>query len=173
VAERLRAACLAESRQLEAEGVARAQIRDALARFGISAAEFIGPGSTTPDLTGPASAGPAIPAASTTGDGGALPALADRLVYTIINDGARMVDGGQVTRPSDLDVISVKACGFPAWRGGAMLYADEVGLARVRDAIKALQHRYGERWAPAPLLDRLATSGGTFREYDPSGGKNA
>jgi 3-hydroxyacyl-CoA dehydrogenase len=165
VAERLRAACLAESRELEAEGVTRARVHDALARFGMSAGQLIEPGS----LTGPArSTDTPVPAASATPDAGALRALADRVVYTLINDGARMVDAGQVARASDLDVISVNACGFPAWRGGAMLYADEVGLARVRDTLRELQHRYGERWAPAPLLERLATSGGTFREYDRS-----
>jgi 3-hydroxyacyl-CoA dehydrogenase len=169
VVERLRAACLAGSRELEAEGVTRTRVHDALARFGMSAGQLIEPGSSATALTGPA--GPtdtAVPAISAMPDADPLRALADRVVYTLINEGARMVEAGQVARASDLDVISVNACGFPAWRGGAMLYADEVGLVRVRDTMRELQHRYGERWAPAPLLERLATSGGTFREFDRS-----
>jgi 3-hydroxyacyl-CoA dehydrogenase len=170
VAERLKAACVAESRQLEAEGVAPARIRDALERFGISVAQLVEPGpAPTATVTGLArSAGPAIAANSAAPDEDGLRALAERVVYRLVNEGARMVDAGEVARSSDIDAVSVRACGFPAWRGGAMLHADEVGLARVRDTISGLQRRYGERWAPAPLLERLAASGGTFRDYDRS-----
>jgi 3-hydroxyacyl-CoA dehydrogenase len=63
-------------------------------------------------------------------------------------------------------VIYANGYGFPAWRGGPMFYADRVGLRAIHDRIVAFQREFGARWTPAPLLARLAESGGTFRGLD-------
>ena len=47
-----------------------------------------------------------------------------------------------------------------------MFYADRVGLAKIHDRIAAFHRQFGDRWAPAPLLARLAREGSTFREWD-------
>ena len=47
-----------------------------------------------------------------------------------------------------------------------MFYADRVGLAEVHDARR--RHFIGstaQRWQPAPLLERLAREGSTFRDW--------
>jgi 3-hydroxyacyl-CoA dehydrogenase len=88
--------------------------------------------------------------------------IVERTIYALINEGARAIDAGLATRASDIDVIYTAGYGFPAWRGGPMFYADRVGLDRVR----AFHRDIGERWTPAPLLERLAASGRTFRDLD-------
>jgi 3-hydroxyacyl-CoA dehydrogenase len=49
-----------------------------------------------------------------------------------------------------------------------MFYADRVGLARVYERVSAYHRELGRRWAPAPLLARLAREGSTFKAFDKS-----
>ncbi|WP_034383249.1 3-hydroxyacyl-CoA dehydrogenase NAD-binding domain-containing protein [Deinococcus sp. YIM 77859] len=86
--------------------------------------------------------------------------LTERLLYSLINEGAKILEEGIAQRAGDIDVIYIYGYGFPAYRGGPMGYADEVGLANVVAALK----RYGQ--TPAPLLQRLAEEGKTFAEWD-------
>jgi 3-hydroxyacyl-CoA dehydrogenase len=92
--------------------------------------------------------------------------IVERAIYALINEGARVLDAGLALRASDIDTIYVSGYGFPAWRGGPMFYADRVGLAHIYARVSAFHREFGPRWAPAPLLERLAKSGGTFRELD-------
>ncbi len=92
--------------------------------------------------------------------------IVERTIYALVNEGARALDEGFALRASDIDVIYVNGYGFPAWRGGPLFHADRVGLATVLDRIRALHDEHGSRWAPAPLLERLAATGGTFRKLD-------
>jgi 3-hydroxyacyl-CoA dehydrogenase len=92
--------------------------------------------------------------------------IVERAVYALINEGARVLEAGLAARASDIDTIYVNGYGFPAWRGGPMFYADRVGLSNVYDRVAALHREHGARWQPAPLLERLAREGGTFRSLD-------
>ena len=92
--------------------------------------------------------------------------IVERSVYSLINEGARVLDEGFALRASDIDVVYLNGYGFPAWRGGPMFYADLVGLPRVLAAIERFHRDFGPRWRPAPLLQRLAAEGRTFRSYD-------
>ena len=47
-----------------------------------------------------------------------------------------------------------------------MFYADRVGLKKIYDRVSAFHRELGERWAPAPLLEKLAREGTTFKELD-------
>lgn len=49
-----------------------------------------------------------------------------------------------------------------------MFYADRVGLKKIYDRVAAFHRELGQRWAPAPLLERLAKEGSTFKEFDRS-----
>ena len=60
--------------------------------------------------------------------------IVDRLVYALVNEGARILDEGIAARASDIDVVYLTGYGFPAMRGGPMFHADAVGLPLVRAA---------------------------------------
>ncbi|MEJ2374071.1 MAG: 3-hydroxyacyl-CoA dehydrogenase NAD-binding domain-containing protein [Pseudolabrys sp.] len=87
----------------------------------------------------------------------------ERLIYPMINEGARILEEGIAQRSGDIDVIWVYGYGFPRWRGGPMFYADTVGLAHIRDRLAALAKSSGDkRHEPAALLTELAAENGTF-----------
>lgn len=86
--------------------------------------------------------------------------IIERLVYPMINEGARILEEGIAQRPGDIDAVWVYGYGFPNWRGGPMFYADLVGLGAIRDRLKVYAERSGkEALKPAPLLERLADEG--------------
>lgn len=91
--------------------------------------------------------------------------LTERLVYSLVNEGAQILDEGIAQRAGDIDVIYIYGYGFPAHRGGPMGYADEMGLKNVVAALE----KYGQ--TPAPLLKRLADEGGSFAGWDRAKGQ--
>jgi 3-hydroxyacyl-CoA dehydrogenase len=92
--------------------------------------------------------------------------IIERTIYALINEGARVLDEGHALRAADIDVIYTNGYGFPVWRGGPMLYADRVGLKKIYDRVSEFHKELGQRWAPAPLLAKLAKEGTTFKEFD-------
>jgi 3-hydroxyacyl-CoA dehydrogenase len=99
--------------------------------------------------------------------------IIERTIYALVNEGARVLDEGVALRAADIDTVYVSGYGFPAYRGGPMFYADRVGLATIHERVAALHREHGQRWAPAPLLARLAREGATFKEWDASRGAPA
>jgi 3-hydroxyacyl-CoA dehydrogenase len=91
--------------------------------------------------------------------------IVQRLVYSLVNEGARILEEGIAARASDIDMVYITGYGFPIHRGGPMLYADQVGLFNVVHAMKRFQqnpHDDAKFWEPAPLLAKLASEGKTF-----------
>jgi 3-hydroxyacyl-CoA dehydrogenase len=89
--------------------------------------------------------------------------IVERLVYSLVNEGAKILDEGIALRASDIDMVYLSGYGFPLHRGGPMFYADTVGLPTVVAAIEKYARGYhGEAWAPAALLQRLAAEGKGF-----------
>jgi 3-hydroxyacyl-CoA dehydrogenase len=91
--------------------------------------------------------------------------IADRCLYALVNEGARILEEGYALRASDIDIIYINGYGFPAYRGGPMWYADTVGLKKVYERVSEFQRQHGEIWQPAPLLKRLADEGKAFAEF--------
>lgn len=86
--------------------------------------------------------------------------IQQRLIYALINEGARILEEGIAARAGDIDVIWLNGYGFPRFRGGPMCYADEVGLGNVLATIKRFREQLGARyWEPSPLLERLCQEG--------------
>ncbi|HME92835.1 MAG TPA: 3-hydroxyacyl-CoA dehydrogenase NAD-binding domain-containing protein [Methylomirabilota bacterium] len=85
-----------------------------------------------------------------------------RLLYPMVNEGAKILEEKIAIRASDIDVIWVYGYGWPVYRGGPMFWADQVGLKTIRDRMNEWRKTQGEEWTPAPLLDRLASEGKTF-----------
>jgi 3-hydroxyacyl-CoA dehydrogenase len=91
--------------------------------------------------------------------------IVQRLVYALVNEGAKIVEEGIALRASDIDMVYLTGYGFPLWRGGPMCYADTVGLYNVVQAMKRFAANPlddAQFWQPAPLLARLAAEGKTF-----------
>jgi len=88
-----------------------------------------------------------------------------RVVYPLINEGAKILEEGIAYRSGDIDVIWSTGYGFPRFRGGPMFYADTVGLKNVYDRIVELHKQHGHYWKPAALLEKLAKSGQKFSEW--------
>ena len=90
--------------------------------------------------------------------------IADRLLLRLANEGAFILEEGIAMRASDIDTIYLNGYGFPAWRGGPMWQIEEQGLAKVAERIRGYEKAHGKRWALAPLIARLAASGGKFAD---------
>ena len=92
--------------------------------------------------------------------------IIERCLYSMINEGAKILEEGRAARASDIDTIYMTGYGFPAYRGGPMWFADSVGLDKVAARVRELHREHGELWAPAVLLERLAADGKTFASLD-------
>jgi len=88
--------------------------------------------------------------------------ILDRLLYPMVNEGAKILEEKLAIRASDIDVIWVYGYGWPVYRGGPMFWADSIGLKAVRDRMLEFQRQHGDVWQPAPLLSRLADAGKGF-----------
>ncbi|HWS16385.1 MAG TPA: 3-hydroxyacyl-CoA dehydrogenase NAD-binding domain-containing protein, partial [Candidatus Elarobacter sp.] len=75
--------------------------------------------------------------------------IVDRLIYALVNEGARILEEGYALRAVDIDIIYLTGYGFPAHRGGPMWYADTVGLKKVYDRVCEFHKQHGELWEPA------------------------
>lgn len=90
--------------------------------------------------------------------------IVDRLILALVNEGMRIIAEGIAQRPGDIDVVYVYGYGFPAWRGGPMHYANDIGLDRVLARINEFRARFGEAWTPAPLLEQLVAEGRSLED---------
>ncbi len=91
--------------------------------------------------------------------------IVQRLIYALVNEGAKIVEEGIASRASDIDMVYLTGYGFPAYRGGPMCYADTQGLFNVVASMKRFaQNPLDDAtfWQPAPLLAKLAAEGKTF-----------
>jgi len=89
--------------------------------------------------------------------------IIERAIYSMINEGAKILEEGIAARPLDIDVVWLYGYGFPIYLGGPMFYANTVGLKKVYDAILKYKDMVGaEYWTPSPLLEKLAKEGKGF-----------
>lgn len=84
--------------------------------------------------------------------------IVERLLYPVVNEGAKIVEEGIALRASDVDVALVTGYGWPVWTGGPMCWADNVGLPKI---VAALDEIIGPD-AVSPLLRKLAAEGGSL-----------
>lgn len=92
--------------------------------------------------------------------------IVERLIYPMINEGARILEEQIAARPGDIDVIWINGYGWPSWRGGPMYYADTVGLGHISESLQSFADKAGdETLQPAKLLTDLAAAGTTFSAH--------
>ncbi len=98
--------------------------------------------------------------------------IVERLIYPMINEGAKILEERKAIRASDIDIIWINGYNWPAYRGGPMFYADQIGLAEVLARLEELTATAGPQWTPAPLLERLVAEQQRFsdvRDGKPAG----
>ena len=75
----------------------------------------------------------------------------------MINEAARVLDAGIVTRASDVDLAMIIGTGFPPFRGGLLRFADTLHSRNILTMLEDLENRNGPRFTPADLIYRLAS----------------
>lgn len=89
--------------------------------------------------------------------------ILERMMYPMINEGAKILEEGIAARPSDIDVVWLYGYGWPIYRGGPMFWADSVGLKHIADRLSFYAKETNDpSLEPAPLLKKLAAEGKTF-----------
>ncbi len=91
--------------------------------------------------------------------------IVQRLVFSLVNEAAHILEEGIANKASDIDVVYIFGYGFPVHRGGPLQYANETGLFNVVQAMQRFAKNPlddGAFWQPAPLLAKLAAEGKSF-----------
>jgi 3-hydroxyacyl-CoA dehydrogenase len=91
--------------------------------------------------------------------------IVQRLVFSLVNEAAHILEEGIANKASDIDIVYIFGYGFPVYRGGPLNYSNEMGLFNVVQAMKRFAKNPlddANFWQPAPLLARLAAEGKTF-----------
>jgi 3-hydroxyacyl-CoA dehydrogenase len=88
----------------------------------------------------------------------------ERLLYPMINEAAEILSEGIAYRPGDIDVVWTAGYGFPAWRGGPVFMADEIGLREVVARLDRYAAEWND-WRVSPLLRRLAERGERLSDW--------
>ncbi|HEX7850896.1 MAG TPA: 3-hydroxyacyl-CoA dehydrogenase NAD-binding domain-containing protein [Sphingomonas sp.] len=90
--------------------------------------------------------------------------LIERLLYVVVNEGAKILDEGIALRASDIDMALIAGYGWPVYTSGPMFWADTIGLDSIVATLDALAAEHGGSFAPSPLLKRLAEQGGALHQ---------
>src|SRR5215213_7805294 len=88
--------------------------------------------------------------------------IVDRTLYTMVNEGAKILEEGMAQRASDIDVVWVYGYGWPVYRGGPMFWADSEGLGKIVGGLKRQQARMGSDFSFSQLLLDKAERGEKF-----------
>ena len=88
--------------------------------------------------------------------------IVQRTLYTMVNEGAKILEEGMAQRASDEDVVWIYGYGWPVYRGGPMHWADSEGLQKIVDGLKSQQERMGDGFSFSKLLLDKAAKGEKF-----------
>jgi 3-hydroxyacyl-CoA dehydrogenase len=88
--------------------------------------------------------------------------IVERTLYTMVNEGAKILEEGMAQRASDIDVVWVYGYGWPVYRGGPMFWADTEGLPKIADGLRRQQERMGSDFSFSRLLLDKAEKGEKF-----------
>ena len=90
-----------------------------------------------------------------------------RLVLSMVNEAARVLDEGIVKRASDVDLGMIMGTGFPAFRGGLLKFADAIHTRTILSRLDEFEKRYGARFTSSDLIRRMAQENRGFYESFP------
>ncbi|HSI16860.1 MAG TPA: 3-hydroxyacyl-CoA dehydrogenase NAD-binding domain-containing protein, partial [Sphingomonas sp.] len=82
--------------------------------------------------------------------------IIEKTLYTMVNEGALILEEKMAQRASDIDVVWIYGYGWPIYRGGPMFWADTEGLKKIVAGLE----KHG--FKVAELLKSKAETGGRF-----------
>ena len=85
-------------------------------------------------------------------------AIAQRLVFPVINEAAICMAEGVARRPEDIDLAMVFGTGFAPFRGGPLQYAQSIGIQKVVDGLQELAKTHSHL-TPSDALIECARRG--------------
>jgi len=88
--------------------------------------------------------------------------IVERTLYTMVNEGAKILEEGIAQRASDVDVVWVYGYGWPVYRGGPMFWADTVGPGKIVEGLKRQEERMRPEFSFSKLLLEKAEKGEKF-----------
>jgi len=88
--------------------------------------------------------------------------ITERTLYTMVNEGAKILEEGMAQRASDIDVVWIYGYGWPVYRGGPMHWADSEGLPRIVEGLRRQEQRMGSDFSFSQLLLDKAEKGEKF-----------
>ena len=88
--------------------------------------------------------------------------IVERTLYTMVNEGAKILEEGMAQRASDIDVVWVYGYGWPVYRGGPMFWADSEGLDKIVEGLRRQEERMGGDFSFSKLLLDKAGKGEKF-----------
>jgi 3-hydroxyacyl-CoA dehydrogenase len=88
--------------------------------------------------------------------------IVERTLYTMVNEGGKILEEGIAQRASDIDVVWVYGYGWPVYRGGPMFWADSEGLDKIVEGLKRQEQRMKPEFSFSGLLLDKAEKGEKF-----------
>ena len=88
--------------------------------------------------------------------------IVERTLYTMVNEGAKILEEGIAQRASDIDVVWVYGYGWPVYRGGPMFWADSEGLAKIVEGLRRQEARMKPEFSFSQLPLDKAEKGERF-----------
>ena len=81
--------------------------------------------------------------------------IVQRCIYIMINEASRCLEENIVNDASIIDFAMITGTGFPAYKGGLLTYANEIGLKNILESLQRFEKEYGDRFKPSNLLVKL------------------
>jgi 3-hydroxyacyl-CoA dehydrogenase len=78
--------------------------------------------------------------------------IVERTLYTMVNEGAKILEEGIAQRASDVDVVWVYGYGWPVYRGGPMFWADTEGPDKIVEGLRRQEERMKPEFSFSKLL---------------------
>lgn len=88
--------------------------------------------------------------------------MMDRLMFIQANEAARCFEEGVVTAVADANIGSIFGWGFAPHQGGALQFINAYGVGKFVERGRVLHAKYGDRFKPAAILEKMAAEGKTF-----------
>jgi 3-hydroxyacyl-CoA dehydrogenase / enoyl-CoA hydratase / 3-hydroxybutyryl-CoA epimerase len=82
--------------------------------------------------------------------------ISHRCVAQMLNEAVRCLEEGVIASARDGDIGAIFGIGFPPFLGGPFRYIDSLGVTNLVTQLRSLESRFGARFAPAPLLLKMA-----------------